>query len=746
MIAFFFALTDVAMSKNHLVEQFKDAPRWVNWKLTTVNGRKTKVPVSPRTGRAASSTKASDWTTFDEARKKNKDAIGITFAPDQLLLGIDIDKVLKEGTTEIIGEQAQSIAQLIIEADTYTEISPSGTGLHLFLRLTSPLSLDASRHEPFEAYTDGRYFTVTQAPYKGYNKPVREVSPQQAIELLQIVGYPWGKGESPATKPPTANPKEISSELAVPLDDALVLKKMFSSSNGAKIKALYEGDISAYIKPSAPKGDASAADAALLAHLAFWTRRAPAQMESLWLSSPLGKREKTQNRKDYRDRSIAGAIKRCKEVYTTPAEKIMEAAPALELLFNIVKGEQIFVQNTENICRILRHHPAFVGRLRYDAFKNKLEIKNGDAFSDLADHDIINIQTEVSILFPCFGKVGKDMVNDAVLKVCREQTIDSASDWVRSLVWDKTARLDSWISKTFHTPDDIYHKAVSSNWFKGLVARIIRPGCKFDYVLVLEGKQGIKKSTSLGIIGSPFAGAAWHVETTMSTENKDFFMQMEGKVIIEFSEGETLSRTETKRLKAIITMQSDKYRPAYGRLSVDFPRRCVFAMTTNQDEYLKDETGNRRWLPVACEGIADVEWLSENLTQLYAEAYHRVTSLNETLHEFPFEETSAAQRTRRIHDPNEDLIAHWYLNKLKPQEREEGVTINQCYRDAICGGFVNKPLDRYNEMSIGDVFRSVIRLERRRTMIEGVKSYRYYSNEMSLKQTELIPVTDLEKF
>src|ERR1019366_5023328 len=118
----------------------------------------------------------------------------------------------------------------------------------------------------------------------------------------------------------------------------------------------------------------------------------------------------------------------------------------------------------------------------------------------------------------------------------------------------------------------------------------------------------------------------------MSTDNKDFFMQFQGKLFVEFSEGETLNRTETKKMKAIITTQFDRYRPPFGRSSQDFPRRCVFAMTTNQEEYLKDETGNRRWLPVRLvKKTADTEWLAENREQIFAEAYHRVITLKETI-------------------------------------------------------------------------------------------------------------------
>lgn len=736
---------------NVLKEKYGNEKRWVNYRIVKVPGRNTstKVPYSPITKRKASSTDIETWGTYAEALKFNPEAIGIVFTPAQTLLGIDIDHCIKKGTNIIDHEHKEQIAELIIASDTYTEISPSGTGLHLYFELSAPLALNANRHENFEAYTFGRYFTVTNISYKEI-KPVRTITPSDALLLLAIIGYPWGKveEEKQATLMAGAKPTHISAK-STQNDSNDILRRMFNSKNGKLIKEIYEGRATA----STYKNDQSAADMSLLSHLAFWTGKNPAQMEQIWLASPQGAREKTQKRKDYRDRSIATAISHCKQVYENKGEKLKkeleENAPTLELLFVMSKGEKIFMQNTENMCRILKHHNAFKDNLQYDTFKNTLEFRDPKTlmFRNLEDYDIINIQTAISILFPMFGKVGKDMIYDAVIKVCRDNTIDSAIDFIRSIKWDKEERLKVWLHKTYNTPDDEYHQSVGSNWFKGLVKRICEPGCKFDYVLVLEGEQGIKKSTSLGIIGNVYPDQpSWHVETTMSTENKDFFMQFSGKAIVEFSEGETLSRTEVKRMKAIITMQSDKYRPAYGRLSLDFPRRCVFAMTTNQTEYLKDETGNRRWLPVACEGQANIDWLKDNRDQLFAEAYHRVMGLNETTWEFPEEQMIEAQSARRVHSPNQDLIAHWYFNELKDEQREEGITVHQVYRDAIMGGSTfARSLSRYEEMEIADVLRNHVRLEKRRKRADGVQSMRWFVTEKSMKTSEKMVENNLDR-
>ncbi len=699
---------------NPLIKKFGKEKRWVSWKLVNKDGGPTKIPVSLK-GSLASSTDSSTWSSYDEITKKHKN-VGIVFTPDQTLLGIDIDKCLVDN--KIVHEQKEIIADLILESDTYTEISPSGTGLHIFLEISDGgIELSSHKKAPFEIYSSGRYFTVTLNTY-GESKPVRKVTQEEANRLLSIIGYPWSKVEV-----------SLSSPSPVSLDDSEVLRRMFTSKNGKQIESTYNGNTLKF------NSDESLADASLLSHLAFWTGKNPDQMERLWLESPLGKREKTQKRKDYRTRSITNAISKCAKIYELSKKPISEETP-IDFLkttkFTKDGPVECIIQNTENICRVLRHDLKFKGRFRYDIFRNTMEIYS-NVWRLQEMNDCVAIQTQLSILYPHFTKVGKEMVADAMILISKENTFDSAKDYIESISWDATPRLDTWLCCTYGVTDDVYHRAVGSNWIKGLVKRIINPGCKFDYVLVLEGEQGTRKSTSLSILGGQ-----WHVETTMSTDSKDFFMQFQGKAIVEFSEGETLSRTEVKRMKAIITMQTDKYRPPYERLSQDFPRRCVFAMTTNQTEYLKDETGNRRWLPVTLAlPEANIEWLASNRDQLLAEAYYRLTTLKESVHEFPKEETLQAQAARRIHDPNTDKIVEWYMNSLTNEQRELGVTTIQVYDQVINKGNSPRPIDRLHEMIIGTVFKETLRLQKRRIAMNGIQTNRYFNQGLVVAKDEL---------
>lgn len=710
---------------NPLIKKYGSEKRWVSWKMITKDGKPTKVPLTV-TGSMASSTNPTTWSTYDELPAGNK---GIVFTDKKDLLGIDIDKIIKNN--EIVHEQKEKIQEFIEATSTYTELSPSGTGLHLFLSINDKIDLVTNKKAPYELYTHGRYFTFTGIPY-GEPKDVRAVTGDEAEELLKIIGYPWKKVskeiKSGTIIPPTS--------VATNVSDSDVLAKMFASKNGLAIKSLYEGNA------GNSGGDLSRADASLLAHLAFWTQKNPEQMERIWVTSPLGSREKTQNRADYRQSSVANAISRCTEVYKHQEKRdvfIPDSNAEIEFLTKVKKVKDEFVvtivQNTENIARILRHDSSFAGRFRYDIFRNTVEYFNKNAWCLQEMNDAVKLQTQISIKYPDFLNVGKDMVADAMMLVSKENMFDSAVDYIKSCVWDQKPRLDQWLCSVYGVEDNEYHRAVGSNWLKGLVKRIMEPGCKFDHVLVLEGEQGSMKSTSLAVLGGQ-----WHVETAMSTDNKDFFMQFQGKAIIEFSEGETLNKTEVKKMKAIITTQVDKYRPPYERLSQDFPRRCVFAMTTNESEYLKDETGNRRWLPVKLmKDEADINWLASNRDQLFAEAYHRLVILNESVHEFPKEATREEQAKRRMLDPNTDAVVEWYLTSLTDSQREEGITVSEVYNKVINKGGNGKLLDRGIEINIGNILKESLKLEKRRVMNGGVSSSRYFNTGLVVAKDELNP-------
>jgi len=157
-----------------------------------------------------------------------------------------------------------------------------------------------------------------------------------------------------------------------------------------------------------------------------------------------------------------------------------------------------------------------------------------------------------------------------------------------------------------------------NNVLLGMARRILFPGCKHDEVAVLQGKGGTKKSTGLSVLGGP-----WYGDSEMDVSNKDFKMIMRGKVLFELAELGSLSRSDQRAVKAFLSQTHDEIRDPYARIPIMRPRRGIFVGTTNEVEYLTDNTGNRRYFPLKT-GLVDVEYIREFRDQLFAEACSRV--------------------------------------------------------------------------------------------------------------------------
>lgn len=361
--------------------------------------------------------------------------------------------------------------------------------------------------------------------------------------------------------------------------------------------------------------------------------------------------------------------------------------------------------------------------IRFDQFKKIIEIKERPK----DEKDVLEIQeylqNEIGL-----SSISKNIVEDAIQLHAFNNEYDSALEYLNSLKWDKTPRVDEWLIKTFKIEDSEYVRAVGSNWLRALVKRVVRPGTKFDHVLVVEGDQGIKKTFSFATLGKD-----WHVETIVEAQNKDFLMQFNGKAIVEFSEGDTLTRSEVKTLKAIITRTHDKYRAPYGRHDEEHPRRCVFCMTTNDDTYLKDDTGNRRWWPVRIPKgeTADTEWLKTNRDQLFAEAMSRI---EEPTWIVPEDVAKAEQDKRRFVDDIEDKIVEWFLD-TSDSERENGVNVYDFYewlhRDFPDKG--PKIINRVEQLRVGSIFRTALALEKQVKWVGGRTVKKFFPTENTPK-------------
>lgn len=208
-----------------------------------------------------------------------------------------------------------------------------------------------------------------------------------------------------------------------------------------------------------------------------------------------------------------------------------------------------------------------------------------------------------------------EIVHQAVQTVASERSHHPLRAWLEGLAWDGTPRVARWLSYYLgaeHTP---YTSGVGQRWLISAVARVFRPGCKADHVLVLEGKQGRGKSSALCAL----VGERWFTDELADLGSKDAAIQMRGVWVIEMAELDHLGRSDVGRVKAFISRRSDRFRPPYGRAVVEAPRECVFAGTVNEALYLQDRTGDRRFWPVRTPAV-DLAALRHDREQLWAEA------------------------------------------------------------------------------------------------------------------------------
>ncbi len=217
-------------------------------------------------------------------------------------------------------------------------------------------------------------------------------------------------------------------------------------------------------------------------------------------------------------------------------------------------------------------------------------------------------------------EVGLNTAMDAACAVATERAFDPLMDYLWSLRWDGVPRIDTWLSEYAGAVDGPYSRLVGKMFLISMVARGLRPGSKVDHMLILKGETGLKKSW----LGSALVPREeWFTDQLSDIRNKDSKIDLQGYWLIESAELVSLSRADVEPIKAFLTIRCDKFRPPYGRVTEEFPRRTVFIGSTNEDVFLKDATGNRRFWPVTVGRIVDIAKIAADRDQLFAEAVAR---------------------------------------------------------------------------------------------------------------------------
>jgi len=280
-------------------------------------------------------------------------------------------------------------------------------------------------------------------------------------------------------------------------------------------------------------------------------------------------------------------------------------------------------RNEANVITALTFDAAFANALMFDEFCQEIIVGRGlpwdapDAAHPRPWGDADDVRC-AEWLQRHEINVPPVVVSRSVVAVARNIRVHPVRDYLSGLIWDGTARLDAWAITYLGAQDTLLNGATPSLWLISAVARIMQPGCKADHMLILEGAQGIRKSTALKVLASE----PWFTDELAELGSKDAAQQMRGVWIIEMAELDAIGQADVSRIKAFLSRTTDRYRPPYERYVVTVPRQSVFAGTVNPDTYLRDETGNRRFWPLRC-GDIDLDGLRRDRDQLWAEAVVR---------------------------------------------------------------------------------------------------------------------------
>lgn len=312
------------------------------------------------------------------------------------------------------------------------------------------------------------------------------------------------------------------------------------------------------------------------------------------------------------------------------------------------------LNNSDNVSRIFEGDDQFKGRIWYDEFHQKIFTtwKTGvlRPWSD-AEHLALYIvlQREYGL-----AKITESAIKAAVGAYARQDTRNEPRDWMESLKWDGQPRIENFLATHMgcvKEPEE-YVKAISMNFWISMIARIYQPGVKADNAVVLEGSQGVGKSTALNVIAGK-----WFIETNEDPRNKDFYLILQGALIVEIAELDSFSKADLLTVKKTMSCRVDRYRAPYDAYVADHPRSCIFVGTTNQDDYLKDPTGARRFWPTMT-GAIDLEKIKADRDQLFAEAVARY-KLGWPHWIVPKELAEQVQEDRYDGDPWESMVLKW---------------------------------------------------------------------------------------
>jgi putative DNA primase/helicase len=600
------------------------------------------------------------------------DGVGFAFLPGDGLIGIDIDRGI-DGDTGEISKRCQAIVDACA---SYTETSPSGTGVHIIVDGTTVTFKD--NKVGVEVFCGRQYFTCTGRHWPGSPAEVQPISEETLERLRKLVSASRERKPAVAASAPVA---QVEIPLRDKLEDALryvspdpnyeewVVVGMslkhalgeaglalwdYWSSKGAK----YPGSDAlqakwASFRGASGKGTATEATIFKLAMNAGW--KPPKR------ASRLAQRLVEEG---------AGGG-------STPSERSAEGEEVPDPPDGRSWRDELLRSNggkkdcRENVFMVLANHPQLAGLVGYDEFAHRVLKMRTPPWKSAPGEWTTNDDYMLGFWLAKHERLiikGEGTIVAGVAMAALHNSFHPVHRYLEGLpVWDGTERLGFWLAECLGAEEGEYTRLVGSWFVMGMVKRVLEPGCQMDYMVVLEGLQGKQKSTALRtLVGND----AWFADTPIRVGDKDAMLSLAGIWLYEIGELESFNKAEVTAVKQYVSSRIDRVREPFARRPSDRRRSGVFAGSTNASEYFKDPTGARRFWPVACNGEVNLAKLREWRDQLFAEAMHRLASADENERRYwpTREETKAylveEQEKRQIVDPWYEKLAVWLESRL----------------------------------------------------------------------------------
>lgn len=407
-------------------------------------------------------------------------------------------------------------------------------------------------------------------------------------------------------------------------------------------------------------------------------------------------------------------------------------------------------QSIENVVTILRYDPRLAGCLALDEMKSSIVIVKPTPWKKDADATQWLDADDAALRFfleRVYGIASRDKIFDAVNVVATENRFHPVKDYLNSCTWDGVPRVETLLVDYLGAEDSTYTRTVTRKVMAAAVARIFQPGCKFDHMLTLRGAQGLGKSSFIGKLGGQ-----WYSDTMTTVQGKEAYEQLQGTWIMEVGELAGMRKAEVEAIKLFLSKQSDRFRPAYGRRTQEFPRQCIFIGSTNETQFLRDTTGNRRFWVVDTPNTPPKDFWTELTPEvvklIWAEAVE-IYKAGEPLYLSKEMEQVAReiQEAYEEENPKAGIVAD-YLDRLLPAEWDdwdvyarrqwletdtEGITTRttvctlEIWTEAL-GGNPDK-FDRYAGKEIADIMAKMPEWKHQGYLLKTVRPYgrqRYY--------------------